>query len=800
EVRLIINKLIKIEEDMEILKELKYLDDNMDIFMSDIERFIDVKISDFKYEKETPIKKAVAKIYGNLVNTKIYDYFIDEVLNVEKAKSFYCGIEGFDGSEIKKVYVYNLNNLGLNRWLILNVFRYAGFEIIFKIPYFKGLKVTNKCWDNIYLQNDIFQLNYNKNLENKNYFDCKFIRFLEGLEYKEQGIIEERVVTKTYTQISNFKQDIKNKKVVTFYKDSIKACKDKIVDIEKNNYKLEHCFQSSMGRFISNLYKCKIVNNTVILNFDIYRELITSGWIEESKGWNGIKLKEYLSKNDEYFVSINNIDEILERLYALRDLTEVNHIFEDQSKNKIKDDFQKRLLLNPMRALGYNNTEQYGITVNYMIQLTIKLKTIIIKALGTEDIIKIKSHLEILREVFKNKYILEKNKRGTEEEKLITKKIWWMLNKDELFPEKMYRDDILELASIILKIKKNEKIEEVDLSIDHLESVIYRRKRVGSGERKKIILTDLSYKSYEEYISQRTIDEKIFSKEVIEEIFSKSLFGEHKKIVLEANRLNNISNGNIDEYLKFLFANLFINFDGIKELSWVEGLRENDTKAIILKQIEAIYENEIKEVQTLDFEDTINEDDIGLQNIINYDFNSLVGNYKKYADVAYRNLDFCNRKFLYAAVLNDYPMYYSDFHNKLIFSGLISILKNSIEDSYSNISKYIFPLFPQWQEVVKNNILLCEYGRKNIRNYKYYDGINYPKNIDTIYLLKSRYIVGENWKIKNRYNKENFNAKEYYKTFITEYLNEKEFNCGKHCMMCAYVYICKKGEFIIDRK
>ena len=80
-------------------------------------------------------------------------------------------------------------------------------------------------------------------------------------------------------------------------------------------------------------------------------------------------------------------------------------------------------------------------------------------------------------------------------------------------------------------------------------------------------------------------------------------------------------------------------------------------------------------------------------------------------------------------------MYYSDFHNKLVFSNIVSILKNSIDDSYSNMSKFLFPLFPQWKQVVKQNILTCEYGRKSIMsNYKYFDGINYPKNMDTMYL------------------------------------------------------------------
>ena len=113
---------------------------------------------------------------------------------------------------------------------------------------------------------------------------------------------------------------------------------------------------------------------------------------------------------------------------------------------------------------------------------------------------------------------------------------------------------------------------------------------------------------------------------------------------------------------------------------------------------------------------------------------------------------------------------------------------------------FVFPLFPQLKDVVKSNILTCEYGRKNIRQYKFFDGINYPKNTDVLYLLKSRYIVGENWKIKNRYNKGSFKVEEYFKEFLDEYSNNDIYNAGLHCSMCPHVYICRKGEFLVGTK
>ncbi|MGL4450135.1 MAG: hypothetical protein ACRCTZ_02950 [Sarcina sp.] len=87
------------------MRVFKYLNDNISILTSDIERLIDVKISTLKYERETDEKRAIALIYNKLTTTKIYKAFIDEVLNVESAKIFYKSLEGFDGSSIKKIYI-----------------------------------------------------------------------------------------------------------------------------------------------------------------------------------------------------------------------------------------------------------------------------------------------------------------------------------------------------------------------------------------------------------------------------------------------------------------------------------------------------------------------------------------------------------------------------------------------------------------------------------------------------------------------------------------------------------------------
>lgn len=806
EVRIIISDLKKNLSDRDILKELIYLEDNISVLMSDINYLAETNLTSFNYRTENITKKTVKLIYKKLIDTEVYKSISQEILNPILAASFYKNIKDYNGGNIKKLYFYNINNLDLKRWLIIELLNQAGFEIIFKIPYFHGLKVINKSWDMVYGNTDIFDWSKAIKSSSKSYTNSKYINYLEG--YNNKITKDEKVVTKTYGEISDFRKKLRDKRIITFYKDSIGPCKDiftkekneKLENIE-NIENVEHCYQTAIGRFLLHLYNVRIKDNQVLMDFNLYRELITSGWID-IKGWNGSRLSEYLSKNGDYFSSITNIDEILQRLNVLKDLEEVNEVFEEQVKNQIKKDNKKKVLANPLRVFGYNNLEYYGVTATYMINLTIRLKNFILKAFESEGgLINVSNHFDLLKMLFKNQCIAEKSKSGSEIEKLVIRKIWGILNNSKDFSDIMHLDDIAELFNILLKVKSKESDkEDSDFSIDHLEGFIHRDRLINYNGKKIVYISDLSYKAYDKYLKNKYIKGKILTEDDFEDIFKESFNGKHREIVLKAFNLKKISIDSTEAYLKFIFGNLFINFDGVKEISWISSLRDNDNQSIILKQIESIYDNKEESEQTLDFNDIAKEDSITIESTYLYDKKELCKNNTKYSEVSYRDLDFCNDKFLYSSILSPYPMYYNDFHNKLAFSSLVSVLKNSINESYSSITKFIFPLFPQWEDVVKHNILTCEYGRKSMRDYKYFDGINYPKTIDSLYLLKSKYAVGENWKIKNRYNKGNFKQEEYYNSFINDYLKGDNYNSGIHCMMCPHIYLCRKGEFTVDNK
>lgn len=794
EVRKILLDLKNEITDEKDIKELKYFEDNFNILISDIDLLAQTNIVNFNCSTDSRTKRIFGLIYSRLISTTTFKELSQEILDPLKAREFYKRLKKYKENEgVEKIYFYNINYLDLKRYLIIELLSIAGFQIIFRIPYFKALNVVNKCWDMVYGDKSVFNT-FQANEDEAN-INSKYVSFLQGKSDVKN--IDEKVVTKTYKEVGDFRRDLGGKKIITFYKDSLAAC------MNKEKLAEEHCFQTTIGRFLFNLYNAEGTEDDVKMNFQLFRELVTSGWIEY-KGWNGIRLSEYLTKNEDYFNGAKTINQIIERINKLRDLEEVNEIFEGQVKQRIKGDEQKKFLSNPFRAFGYNNTERFNITSNYMLEVTLRLKRFIIKALSSENgLIDINEHFELLKIAFRNNYMVKCSKDGSDIEKLTTKKIWGVLNNANTFGDKIHKSELKDLFSITLKIGNDEnekREEESNFSIDQLEGMILRDRMTKDGAREVIYIADMSFKSYEKYLSNKYIGGKILSDNDFEDILLSSLKGKHKEYVKKGLELQKQSIKASDSYVKFVFANLFINFSGEKEFSWIEGLKEDDSKSIILKQIEAIYDlkSEVKD-QGLDFQDMIDERDIRMD-CPSCDIKELSKDYIKHSDVAYRDLDFCSMKFLYSSVLNSYPMYYSNFHQKLAFSGIVSILKNSMEDSYKNIALHIFPLFPQWEGVVKSNILTCEYARKNIRDYKFFEGINYPKNIASMYLLKSKYVVGENWKIKSRYNRETFKAESYYKEFLQEYLSGEGCYKGMHCSMCPHIYLCRKGEFLIDSK
>lgn len=799
------------------LKELGFLEENISILYSDFKYLVESGVRDLTYDSRNIKLQLIKEIFNRYVKGDLFKKVSQEVLNLVTIKNLQkeaitTYIENLSRTDInkgveverrikekdhvvKKIYFYNINNLDLRRFIIAEILKIAGYEVIFKIPYFENLKVVNKCWDMIYKDSDLFNFSLNEKFSKARKENLRYIGFLEGKEIVNEK--DEKVYIKNYREVYDFKKNIKDKVVVTLYKDSLQS----IMSRQSLNIK-DHCYQSAIGRFLFNLYKCEVNGEDIKIDFTTYREMVTSGWIEYS-GWNGVKLHSYLVDNAEYFSGIRNLNEIIDRIEKLKDIGEISEIFQEQVKDRTRKNKTKEFLSNPFKAFGYVNIEKYNITSNYMLQVTLRLKRLLIKAFeGESGLINVKEHFELLKILFRNNHIVEIYNKGSELQKQITRKIFALLNNPRKFGEDLHRDELSELFSVYLVLngsKGKEEQQEEDFSIDQLEGLIYRE-RLLRENKGTLYLGDMSYKAYEKYVEKFKPYDKVLSIKDFKYIFEKVLQGRNREIVLNGLKLQDSSNRAGESYLKFTLANLFINYDEKIEFSWIEGLRDDDSKGILLKQIETLYGESEDDPQFLSYNEFVKEDEMKALDTYLYENKEIKNNLRSLPEVSIRDLDFCGDKFLYSSILEYHPSYYSDFHHKLVFSALVSMLKNSIEEGYSSIYNFILPLFSQWPDVVKKNILDCEFSRNGLREYRYYEGINYPKSADTLYLLKSKYIVTENSKIRNKYSKGEFNTDRYFNEFVDEYLLDEQTNSGLHCRMCPHNYLCKKGDFVIDSK
>ena len=97
-------------------------------------------------------------------------------------------------------------------------------------------------------------------------------------------------------------------------------------------------------------------------------------------------------------------------------------------------------------------------------------------------------------------------------------------------------------------------------------------------------------------------------------------------------------------------------------------------------------------------------------------------------------------------------------------------------------------------------MVITNFNNLSLKDHNLYENINYPKNIDKLQILMSKYIVTEKYKVKNRYEENKLDTEKIFKEFVGHYLNSDNlYHKGRHCTMCPYILICEKGEYSIER-
>lgn len=755
-------------------------EENIKILFSDFMFLIQSGIRYIPQIKDTTIdQQVIINIFNEFVQSDDIKSIIKEISSFSNFKNRYS-----DKKKIKKIYLYNFSNLYLSRMVFFYRLKYLGYEVIFRIPKF-GIDSIDEPWINLYSNNyfDTDNTTYKryKNIERSTYVD-----YICGNEVEDDN---KDIVFKEFIGSFEFKKELEDnkEKKISYYSLDTKLI-NQIFDIDKQKE-----YNMPLVKFISNIYNCKFKNDDIFLNYNTLTELITSGWIEIKEGnriINGIYCLDFIKSLESYFDGVDSINNLLNRIEELRYLKLASDTMEDEVKPKIGKNKVKKFLSNPFRCISYVNIENYDITIPQFKSLVERLRYILKSTIKREDdFIEYNKNNKFLKAII-NKNIFINSLKEYAEYKETVDKIYQVLNYNHDI-ELIYSEDAKDLLSILINKNNSENISQV-LPIDTIDGDWQR------GIYDEIHITDLSFKAYQKYLDNRKTIGKYINHKFIDKILATDMYKHHIELK-NSLEIAKKSVKSVEQFFNFDIANLIINYNGKIVFSYIKNLRSGDSESILLRILKNLYKREIDDCSNLlDYLDDIQEESIESENLIITD--NILNKHKLISPVGYRDLDFCYTKFIYSNVIEPNVIYESDFHHKLVFSRLISLLKHDIPNYEENIKRFLFPIFPQWNYTTKENMVITNFNNLSLKDHNLYENINYPKNIDKLQILMSKYIVTEKYKVKNRYEENKLDTEKIFKEFVGHYLNSDNlYHKGRHCTMCPYILICEKGEYSIER-
>lgn len=795
------------------------------------------------------VRKAYNIFISNDFILKIYkeDFEFDTDSFINRLNSYYNSITGQfkaektlgDIKNIDKVYFYNLTYINPKRFKFFKDIETLGIEVIFRIPdegFIKPWRETYsfvKKWVNISGNEENCLTNkytdYLLGLEKENYNDpvsekIKFRRYLDPGDFKVK--LDEKPIWQSNDELINWAEKNNKDKLLRYAKinnilyktirEYITFSKEDYNDIFNGtiiNYKdkLNNYLYYSEGKFFIGLYNCKWDNSKerLLMDYNSFCNCILSGWIE-LKSKNGVisgkNALDLLNDLIPYMRGVDSFEEIINRLYRLTYLQDFCSTFDNYSKEKSEGDFVREFLHNPLKSISYSENNRYSITVKQLIELSKRLKRYIEELIPKDNLINIKDHKYKLLNLWKN--VSESNKN-------ILKNINFeiCIRKESDFDEVCTINEVRDYMNIILN--ENNMDEDSELTQFNFIKVFEQIEGIMVNGTKEVYITDLSEKSINKYIKTRKQSLNYSNNSLfLEDLNSYSSLYEEEELYIIKRQLE-ITNNEMLSFIKYYIGALLSYSKALLiEFSWIENINSTDQESSIYKILKFIYKKE--ELQKKHF---IGNEEIvtAYKNNLGY-FSNLRNNNNTLKDIyenmgkdlkinihndiappAWLDLDLCPKKFFYSGILNLFPIYQSDFHQRIMFSIIGKLLKSQNE-TVKDVEKFFYYLFPQWNKTTKDNMIETAFKREVRKEYKF-KNIYFPYHIKDIFILRSK--IHENGRRirRNAYRERNIRSEKYFKEFIKDeiYYDDVKYIKGTHCDMCAFNLICLKGEFSVER-
>ena len=748
-----------------------------------------------KLEKQSTENDVFRDLFHRMLNDQQIQPLIKERGYVDN--KYLC--EKLKISFVNVIYVYQFSKMDAAKMAFFHLCRNQGVQVVFRIPYSCLYPSIFKGWKEIYEKVSLTPSDsWDKTKDNPITRGNLFLEFLEGnndkvavqdelkiniysfsspVEFKRYLMLQEHQPEREVMQYVGFSTDLLNKSLR-----DVLASKE---EQEEDNF-----FAYPLAKFLFFLYECKKFRGEILIKYDVFVECLTSGWIQ-IKGVLGTRTSTLLSDLEPYMEGVASLAEIKERLTELDELMAASKIFDHAAKDETLRSRIKKYLANPFRVFPYVLRERHTVTVKQLLALTAEMEQILIRLLPDEgEEIGVKAHLTLLNQLWSNVKALHSIPVGLASR--VDKALSYSIPHDW----KAARSELRQHIAVLLHLKDKENPEE-KTTVQDIHNIEQLTGLVLGTE--KLHITDLSMKSLINYNTMKSSIPPYLTHTWLKEACKKQFPEAEYKILCHCLLVDYTYNQFREHIIKFKLFYTVCFFTG-KSLtfSWIKELHEYDNESVFMKILSSLY---MDEGNTQNWKPEFDENVLARQEL-SYNSEEEKPNGKSLAGeipaVSWLDMDFCALKFFFSSIVQPHPVYESDFHHRLVFATIGSLLSQQ-GDANQSFEDYLYPLFPQWPKALKDNLILTS-PTKKLREYLQFQNVSYPRAMDSIQRLRSKYIVTEKYKIKYAYDNGVMKEKEWVKEFLSNVLPEEvKANPGRHCAMCAHLLFCGEGEYAIDR-
>lgn len=737
--------------------------------------------------------KVFVELYGNELRSENHDELQCEVIDLmnvlfedEKFRFYYerksnltkeeISIELCGNPFLQTIYFYEIDYLNYFRMNIIHWLKLKGFQIELRVPYSNTFTETFSYW------NEIYSVAIRSNLAaapsiNKSVTSARANRlgsFNEGDPVNVQA--ESTVKVMEFTTPNDFQKYYESST-----EDILLAVRpeevSRIVHHKKNK-----AYEDEFGKFIYYMQFCKHEQSKIHLSYDTLAELVTSGWVHH-RHINGKDAYGLLIHLQEYMTGIETIDEVIERLKKLQELELFSRSLDRENRedasSRDRRNQMKSYMLNPFRTFSVLHAERYDTTITQLLELVVKVKKI------CEYIIPANDEAINVNEAFERwTNVLEE--LVPSEEKVFWTKVF-QAKVEETW--KFSMPEIMKLIYLLVEKMQSEK-REIH-SINKLEEIL-----VKNQQEKTIHITNLTLENFpQSYHSELTV---FFDYSELKEVV-KRFSAEDKNltnILLHALWVDYTLKKNFEKLGMYQLFTVLANHNGNVTFSWINNLDDKSMRSVHLDILADLFcDGKVASYEPNNDEEFLARIPEAKEEPASYETLRLTG---KIPDLFWLDHDFCPKKFFLTTFIDKQPIYETDFHQQFLF-GKIGKMHSFSNKAKTDFNRLIFPLFPQWTETKKRNLIDVEYPM-SFYNYQTFENISYPKEAKGIQILRSINRENRRTKARNQYrNNRNANEIKLLKQF-QEYIgrNEVDATPGNHCAMCPHLTSCTEGWYSID--